>query len=158
MALARNASWAGGAMSKKQTNGSKSGAAVAAAPTLRVHLWLESGGGMVFGLGRVQLLELVERLGSLNQAAKALGMSYRAAWGRIKRTEEALGEPLLAKASGRKGYELTPLAETLLREFAQWHQEVEAFALERAKARLPWDVRPFFGPSPVEGTELPKTS
>ncbi len=145
-------------MSAKESSGSKSGAAVAAGPTLRVHLWLESGGGMVFGLGRVQLLELVERLGSLNQAAKALGMSYRAAWGRIKRTEEALGEPLLAKASGRKGYELTPLAEMLLKEFAQWHQEVEAFALERAKIRLPWDVRPFSGLTPAEGAELLKTS
>jgi molybdate transport repressor ModE-like protein len=89
---------------------------------------------------------------------KALGMSYRAAWGRIKRTEEALGEALLAKASGRKGYELTPLAETLLKDFALWHQEVEAFALERAKARLPWDVRPFPGPVPAEGDEPPKTS
>lgn len=145
-------------MSAKKTSGSKSGAAVAAGPTLRVHLWLESGGGMVFGLGRVQLLELVERLGSLNQAAKALGMSYRAAWGRIKRTEEALGEALLAKASGRKGYELTPLAEMLLKEFAQWHQEVEAFALERAKARLPWDVRPFPGAPSAEGADPPKAS
>lgn len=145
-------------MSAKKTRGFKSGAAVVDAPTLRVHLWLESGGGMLFGLGRVQLLELVERLGSLNQAAKALGMSYRAAWGRIKRTEEALGEALLAKASGRKGYELTPLAETLLKDFALWHQEVEAFALERAKARLPWDVRPFPGPVPAEGDEPPKTS
>lgn len=124
--------------------------AAADAPTLRVHLWLESGEGMVFGLGRVQLLALVERLGSLNKAAKALGMSYRAAWGRIKRTEEALGEALLAKASGRKGYELTPLAVTLLKDFALWHQEVEAYALERAKARLPWNVKPFAGPPSAE--------
>lgn len=112
-------------------------------PVLRVHLWLESDGGMLLGLGRIQLLELVERLGSLNQAAKALGMSYRAAWGRIKRTEEALGEPLLSQASGRKGYQLTPLATSLLREFAAWHSEVEDFALKRARERLPWDVRRF---------------
>ena len=131
--------------------------AAADAPTLRVHLWLESGGGMVFGLGRVQLLALVERLGSLNQAAKAMGMSYRAAWGRIKRTEEALGEALLAKASGRKGYELTPLAVTLLKDFALWHQEVEAYALERARFRLPWNVKPFAGPPSVEQAEPPQS-
>jgi molybdate transport system regulatory protein len=131
-------------MSAKETSGPKAGA-IAAAPVLRVHLWLESGGGMLFGLGRVQLLELVERLGSLNQAAKALGMSYRAAWGRIKRTEEALGEPLLAKASGRKGYELTPLAAALLKDFSAWHHEVEEFALKRAKERLPWEIRAFAG-------------
>lgn len=125
----------------------------APAPVLRVHLWLESGGGMLFGLGRVQLLELVDRLGSLNQAAKALGMSYRAAWGRIKRTEEALGEPLLVKASGRKGYELSDLSKALLKDFAAWHQEVEAFALARAKERLPWDVQPFGGPGGGPGGE-----
>ncbi|HWR04457.1 MAG TPA: LysR family transcriptional regulator [Humidesulfovibrio sp.] len=128
-------------MSGKTTGGPNA----AAAPVLRVHLWLESGGGMLFGLGRVQLLELVQRLGSLNRAAKALGMSYRAAWGRIKRTEEALGEPLLAKASGRKGYELTPLAQALLTDFTAWHHEVEAFALARAKERLPWEIRAFAG-------------
>jgi len=110
---------------------------------LRVHLWLESEGGMLFGLGRAQLLEMVALLGSLNQAAKHLGMSYRAAWGRIKRTEEALGEPLLVKASGRKGYELTPLAADLVRDFAAWHHEVEAFALKRALERLPWDIKGF---------------
>jgi len=98
----------------------------------------------------------VQRLGSLNQAAKALGMSYRAAWGRIKSTEEALGEPLLIKASGRKGYELAPLAESLLSEFALWHQEVEAFALERAKVHLPWDVQPFSGP-PLGGATDPES-
>jgi len=110
---------------------------------LRVHLWLESEGGMLFGLGRAQLLEMVALLGSLNQAAKALGMSYRAAWGRIKRTEEALGEKLLVQASGRKGYELTPLASELVRNFTAWHQEVEGFALARARAHLPWDIKGF---------------
>ncbi|MBI5519513.1 MAG: LysR family transcriptional regulator [Desulfovibrio sp.] len=125
----------------------KKAQANAPAAVLRVHLWLEAGGGMLFGLGRVQLLELVERLGSLNQAAKALGMSYRAAWGRIKRTEQALGEALLVKASGRKGYELSDLSKALLKDFAAWHQEVEAFALKRAKERLPWDVQPFSGPA-----------
>lgn len=138
---------------KKNSEAAIHAAADDGAPTLRVHLWLESDGGMLFGLGRVQLLALVERLGSLNQAAKALGMSYRAAWGRIKRTEEALGEALLAKASGRKGYELTPLAVTLLKDFALWHQEVEDYALERAKARLPWNVQPFAGPPSVEEPE-----
>jgi len=132
-------------MNAKKTSGSDTGKGTAA-PILRVHLWLETDGKMLFGLGRIQLLQQVQRLGSLNQAAKALSMSYRAAWGRIKSTEEALGEPLLAKASGRKGYELTPLAVTLLADFALWHREVEAYALKRAKERLPWNVQPFTEP------------
>jgi len=141
-------------MSTRKTNVSDAGKGTDA-PILRVHLWLETNGKMLFGLGRIQLLQQVARLGSLNQAAKALSMSYRAAWGRIKSTEEALGEPLLAKASGRKGYELTPLAVTLLADFALWHQEVEAFALKRAKERLPWDVQPFA--EPVASEPEPKS-
>lgn len=127
-------------------------------PRLRVHLWLETPDGMLFGLGRAQLLEMVALLGSLNQAAKALGMSYRAAWGRIKRTEEALGEKLLVQASGRKGYELTPLASDLVREFAAWHNEVEEFALKCARQRLPWDIKGFAPDLVVQAAPAPKKS
>lgn len=112
-------------------------------PTLRVHLWFEEEVGMLFGLGRVQLLQAVARLGSLNKAAAELGMSYRAAWGRIKRTEEALGRSVVQKVRGRKGYILTPLGEDLVRDFLAWHGEVERFALERARALLPWDITGF---------------
>ncbi len=110
---------------------------------LRTHLWLEDDGRMLFGRGRAQLLELVRLLGSLNRAAKALGMSYRAAWGRIKSTEEVLGQPLLVKGDGRRGHELTPLAERLLESFARWQSEVEAFALERASQAFPWEMQPY---------------
>lgn len=112
-------------------------------PMLRVHLWFEEEVGMLFGLGRVQLLQAVARLGSLNKAAAELGMSYRAAWGRIKRTEEALGRSVVQKIRGRKGYILTPLGEELVRGFLAWHGEVERFALERARALLPWDITGF---------------
>ncbi|HMM39728.1 MAG TPA: LysR family transcriptional regulator [Desulfovibrio sp.] len=117
--------------------------------TLRVHLWFENEGGMLFGLGRVQLLREVARLGSLHKAAQALGMSYRAAWGRIKRTEAALGNPVVAKVAGRKGYALTPLGEQLVSDFSSWHAEVERFALERARIMLSWDTVGF-AEGPVE--------
>ncbi len=110
---------------------------------LRVHLWFENDEGMLFGLGRVHLLESVQRLGSLHRAAKELGMSYRAAWGRIKRTEEALGAPVLEKVAGSKGYSLTPLGTDLLRRFAQWYAESERFALDRARELMPWSVEAF---------------
>ncbi|MCM0755870.1 LysR family transcriptional regulator [Desulfovibrio aminophilus] len=116
--------------------------------TLRVHLWFENEDGMLFGLGRAQLLREVARLGSLHKAAQALGMSYRAAWGRIKRTEAALGSPVVAKVAGRKGYALTPLGERLLAEFFSWHEEVERFALERARGAFSWDTAGFAGDSP----------
>jgi len=105
----------------------------------RLHMWLETKkDGMLLGLGRIQLLELVEELGSLNKAAAAMGMSYRAAWGRMKQTETVLGAPLVERSGPKKGFELTPLGHDIVRMFRAWHHEVEAYALERAREIFPW--------------------
>lgn len=105
----------------------------------RLHMWLETKkDGMLLGLGRIQLLELVEELGSLNKAAAAMGMSYRAAWGRMKQTETVLGAPLVERSGPKKGFELTPLGHDIVRMFRAWHHDVEAYALERAQEIFPW--------------------
>lgn len=44
-----------------------------------------------------------EQLVPLNAAAKELGTSYRAVWGKIKATEAAVGVQLLEVATGGKG-------------------------------------------------------
>jgi len=81
-------------------------------------VWLEdSQGRIIFGLGRMRMLRAIEKCGSLNAAAKDLKMSYRAIWGKIKVTEEALGKPLLVKSQGGSaggGSTLTPYAHTLM--------------------------------------------
>jgi len=56
--------------------------------TMRIRLWFETDSQMLFGLGRVLLLKKVDECGSLYKAAKEIGMSYRAAWGKIKATEK----------------------------------------------------------------------
>ncbi len=66
-------------------------------------IWIEQDGNVAFAEGRRMLLEAVDRLGSLNAAAKELGMSYRAAWGKIKATEKALDLKLLDVTTGGKG-------------------------------------------------------
>ncbi|MFN3532857.1 MAG: winged helix-turn-helix domain-containing protein [Candidatus Brocadia sp.] len=70
---------------------------------VKFKIWLEENGGVAFAEGRRMLLEAVDRLGSLNAAAKELGMSYRAAWGKIKATEKALGIKLLEVTTGGRG-------------------------------------------------------
>lgn len=81
-------------------------------------VWLEDQQGrIIFGLGRMRILSAIEKCGSLNAAAKDLKMSYRAVWGKIKVTEEALGKPLLVKSQGGSaggGSTLTPYARTLM--------------------------------------------
>ena len=70
---------------------------------MKLKIWMEQDGSVAFAEGRRKLLEAVDRLGSLNAAAKELGMSYRAAWGKIRATEEALGLKLLDVTTGGKG-------------------------------------------------------
>ncbi len=112
-------------------------------PVLRIHPWFEVENGVVFGLGRMILLKNVQELGSLNKAAREMGMSYRAAWGKIKATEEALGTSLLHRSQGRKGFCLTSEAEEIMRGFETWYAEVEDFAYKRAGDIFPWRTEKF---------------
>lgn len=102
---------------------------------VHLHLWLEGEDGEGFGQGRIALLQLVDELGSLSKAAKQLGMSYRGAWGKIRKMEQIVGESLV-DASGikRDGSSLTPAGHELVRRFRQWYDEVDSFAHERAEA------------------------
>ena len=72
-------------------------------PTVRMHLWLESGESVYFGMGRVMLLDMIEQHGSLRKASEAMGMSYRAAWGKLRATEDALGVVLVESSGTRRG-------------------------------------------------------
>jgi len=65
-------------------------------------LWLETEDGYVFGPGVYNLLKVIERTGTLKEASQQLGMSYRYAWGLIKKAEEKLGEPLIDASKGGK--------------------------------------------------------
>jgi len=101
---------------------------------MRLHLWLENEKGVLFGLGRHRLLECIRSGLSLKAAADHMGMSYRAAWGKIKQTEKVLGITLIEKKHGnRSGYKLTPAGEMLTTRFEQWYAEVEQFALVRSR-------------------------
>lgn len=91
---------------------------------IRSKIWVEDADGkVVFGLGRCRILEAVQRLGSLQAAAQELKMSYRAIWGRISATEKRLGKPLLIREP--QGSRLTPLGETLLKQFQRLLKIVE---------------------------------
>lgn len=101
---------------------------------IHVKIWLEHADSILLGVGRAQLLQRVHTMGSLKKAAESMNMSYRAAWGRIKRTETALGIALVeATGTRRGGYSLTPAALQLVEAFLQWHSKVQDFALAEAK-------------------------
>jgi len=110
-------------------------------PTMRMRLWLETEDGLYFGLGRAILLAKIQEYGSLRRAAEELGMSYRAAWGKIKKTEEILGVRLIAQSGSKKeGYQLSEAGKSFMKSYLLWFEEVEQDALVKAKKLLPWTI------------------
>ena len=59
------------------------------------------------------LLSAIARTGSIAQAAKAMRLSYRYAWGLLREAEGLFGDNLLDTGRGR-GSQLTPLAQKLV--------------------------------------------
>ena len=98
-------------------------------------IWLEKDGKVIFGPGRDILFKAIDECHSLNAAAKKLDMSYRAAWGRVKASEERLGMKLVANEPGRTGMHLTEEAKKLIRRFDQLDEKISSL-LEEANRDL----------------------
>ena len=105
-------------------------------PDVKLHLWLEENSGVYFGKGRYEILALIDELGSLKLAAEKLGMSYRGAWGKIKKTEEIIGRKLITKEANKEGYKLTAFGTRFINEFRNFQQEVLDFAKGKATEML----------------------
>lgn len=87
---------------------------------VRSKIWLEMDGKPVFGQGREELLRLIRETGSINAAAKEMGIPYRKAWSYIDAMEKRLGFPLVARQKGGAGggeSTLSPQATALLGKF-----------------------------------------
>ncbi len=98
---------------------------------VRSKIWLEFRGRPFLGEGRFRLLAAVERSGSINAAAKDLGISYRKAWAQLKTMEEHSPFLLVERRTGGKGggeTRLTPAAVELLDHFKQLRQQVNTAA------------------------------
>jgi molybdate transport system regulatory protein len=90
-------------------------------------------------------------LGSLSAAAKAMKMSYRAAWGRIRASEERLGVDLLEKAPSGRGLVLTPAGEKLVHLYALFENRIDT-ACQEIGLDL-FGREPGFGRTPDKGQD-----
>ncbi|MGJ7916035.1 TOBE domain-containing protein [Massilia sp. LXY-6] len=66
-------------------------------------IWMTVGGEHLGGPGRITLLAKIGECGSITQAAKAIRMSYKAAWDAIDAMNNLAGEPLVERLAGGKG-------------------------------------------------------
>jgi len=78
---------------------------------IKAKFWIENKGEVVLGGGKIALLQAVDRLGSIQRAADEFRMSYRHAWGTIRRIEKRAGFKIVDTKLGGKeggGARLTP--------------------------------------------------
>ena len=83
-------------------------------------IWMTVGDANLGGPGRIALLAKIAECGSITQAAKAIRMSYKAAWDAIDAMNNLAGEALVERLAGGKGgggTRLTARGEQLVANF-----------------------------------------
>ncbi len=88
--------------------------------TTRLSLRLDFGDTVRLGPGKVRLLELIGRHGSISAAGRAMEMSYRRAWLLVDSLNQAFAQPVVATRPGGKAdkrAELTPFGREVIRRF-----------------------------------------
>ena len=72
------------------------------------------------GPGKAELIERIEKTGSISAAARAMGMSYRRAWQLVEAMNAVCREPVVVTAIGGRrggGAEVTAFGRKLVRLF-----------------------------------------
>lgn len=101
-------------------------------------IWFSMDGKPLLGRGRVELLKGIRETGSISRAAKAMKMSYKAAWDAIDAINNACGcEIVQSRPGGTRGggSSLTAEGEQLLSRFDEIEAEHRRW-MEDASRRL----------------------
>ena len=80
---------------------------------------------IVMAEGRMDLLEAIARTGSINRAAKAMRMSYKSAWSKVRSTETHM-KTKIVHSDKSQGTRLTRAGEALLSRYRQMKQRCVA--------------------------------
>jgi molybdate transport system regulatory protein len=99
------------------------------------------------GPGKIALLEGIARTGSLSQAARELGMSYRRGWDLLASLNASFREPVAVTATGGRGgggARLTRFGAELINRYRLFERDTQARAqkafkpiAQQARARAP---------------------
>jgi len=109
-----------------------------AQPKLTGKLLIDTAMGNFLGDKRIRLLEAIEQIGSISQAAKAVPMSYKAAWDAVDDMNNVAPEPLVYRSAGGQnggGTELTAFGRRLIAFYRALEKESQQ-ALEKLTRSL----------------------
>jgi molybdate transport system regulatory protein len=105
---------------------------------IKAKFWIENNGEVVLGGGKAALLLTVDRLGSIQRAAEEFGMSYRHAWGAIRKVEQRAGFKILDTRLGGKdrGAQLTPKGKEFIGKVDSFLQNLQAIVEKRFRQKF----------------------
>ena len=110
-------------------------------------LYLNLDGSRVLGKGGAQILEAIDKHGSIVAAAEELHMSYKFVWDYLTRMSNRLKRPVVVtrrggtrhrKTKGGGGTRLTPLANALLKNYRATERRVHVTV---SKTKIPIATR-----------------
>jgi len=119
---------------------------------VRLKVWFEIDGHPIIGDGRLAMLNSIHQHGSIIDAAREIGVSYRKIRGALRDMEKHMGQPLVRTYRGGGdggGATLTPLGHRLIEEYTNvrkgFEQEISAYqqaATVRLQSRLSKKLQP----------------
>jgi molybdate transport system regulatory protein len=94
----------------------------------RHKIWMTWKGSFLMGPNYLKFLEAVEEHGTILEAGRVVGWSYRTCLNRLRRMEKVMGGVVLETQRGGRsggGARLSPQASRLVRLFRRWERESE---------------------------------
>ncbi|MFP6637610.1 MAG: LysR family transcriptional regulator [Nitrospinaceae bacterium] len=91
---------------------------------------------IALGPGKVDLLESIEKEGSISQAARERHLSYRRAWNMVDIMNQCFKEPLVASVTGGKGgggARLTPTGKKVIKLYRKMENKANTAILSEWK-------------------------
>jgi molybdate transport system regulatory protein len=98
---------------------------------IRVRCWVDVDGSKFFGPERLELLQEIQRSGSIASAAKAMGMSYKKAWAMVEEMNARGSHPyVITQKGGSKGggTQITDAAKRVMKAYAELVGKLETVA------------------------------
>jgi molybdate transport system regulatory protein len=111
------------------------------------------------GPGKIALLEAIRSTGSISDAARSLGMSYRRAWMLINSLKQGFSEAVTISATGGAGgggARVTSFGASLVRQYRTLEREVGRVGAQRLTDIVPYVVAKASRPAHAGKKQLAK--
>ena len=108
-------------------------------PRLKIKAQLYSGEDIAFGPGKADLLDAIDKAGSISGAAREMGLSYRRAWLLVDTMNRTFREPLVETGRGgnaRGGAVVTAFGQKIRTRYRALQKAIDTAAAKHAEQMI----------------------